>query len=93
MISNGVTPQDGAGNKAGHTDCRHYDLCTRAGTLSCAKHWYKGGCRDYTGTIIVKGLLYTCTCGYSDTLHETDDGTIVCQTCGAISTHFISKED
>jgi len=74
MTRKGVTQK---GNKT----CIHYERCRKAGILTCTR----GDCRDYTGTIILKGLLYRCTCGYTDAIRETDDGRLVCDNCGAIT--------
>jgi len=80
-------------SKAGEmSNCIHYENCKKWNLLTCEKPNRKP-CRDFTGKIIKKGLLYRCTCGYTDTVYETDDGHLVCQTCGAHTSFSLQEED
>lgn len=65
------------------TQCEHELDCERWGSKP-----YLGRCRDFMGKIIVKGLLYHCTCGFTDAIVEKDDGALTCTNCGA----YISRK-
>jgi len=61
-----------------HT-CKLYSDCKRWGLLARGNT-----CHDYIGKIIIKGLLYRCTCGFTDMIEEAEKGKLICTNCGAI---------
>jgi len=76
-------------------NCIHYELCKKANILTCEKSGRKP-CSDFTGKIVThpdSKLMYRCTCGFTDTVYETDDGHLVCQNCGAHTTFSLHAEE